>query len=406
MTVVCGLAVLLAVGSWLKFEQESENLPFPPEKDFLDAKFTSPLPLAELYLHQGLYLVRRGYPIKASKEFMKARARMPRDPGPQEPTVDRDLFLGELAMVQVELGGSESEVIAKDKLPWSDAYKEIGQTLDLIKAPEARALALRQVMTRLLDRDQATLAIGLAGKLYGSGGPLVSQNIAIALARDEKKMLEELPKEPKPAEVKEVTDLVARVGYAEGYARKGKLDEAMELARANGPARDKLEACVGVAAVILASGKGKEAADKARPFVDEGLKAADAFTQAVAQKKAYPAPWLLLQILRQGARLEVRSKEDLDKLADALPADFQARGKLELFAARCENAKDALEPPRADELKKDETAQALSFQVAGWQNGRLGSYDDLLQRTAEGEEARFRPPAKLGVALGQRGQRP
>jgi hypothetical protein len=350
----------------------------------------------------------QGGDLKGALEKLRtARGHIPRDVPDKAPTIDRDLFLLTLALSQIELGGSEDDALSKLKLSWKEdaLSNELRQTLELIKAPEARVWAMREVASRLLEKGQPRLAIGLASRVndivVAGRKPMESQIIALAVATDDKNLLEgdQLPKAPEPG--KESKDASARIGYAEGYARKERFKDALDIAAAPGPLRDKLEAYVGTAAVILSKGYGKAAAEEAKPFLEDALKTAKAMSVAAAQKKGpAPSPWLVLHLIRLGSHVEAL-KEEVEKLPASLPAEFRRRAELELFLAKCDVAKEPVSLPAAEEFGKDEVSIALALEAAARQHSWCGESEEVVQHTAEGEIARYRLLAKLGLALGQ-----
>jgi hypothetical protein len=116
---------------------------------------------------------KRGCAAKAMAEFRQARAALERAPATRE----RDLLLIELALTQVDLGGTQAEVdngtrwnwvrAAGNKLAPGDAGvdREILQTLEALRAPEAQLLAVREVGRKLIAKGQPQVAAALPGVL-------------------------------------------------------------------------------------------------------------------------------------------------------------------------------------------------------------------------------------------------
>jgi hypothetical protein len=393
---------LIFVGRGLKSEVDVKTLPkiLPSAEEIKKAGYAPPL-VAEFHRILAKGFLAGGYPYKALLEFQTARGHLNTEPTDKGAAIERDMALIELLLAQSELGGTDDEKMSKVKLSWKDEMlKELKQTLGLIKSSEARVWALRELSTRLLEKDQSMLAIQLASDAK-------TQVIAVAVKTDQKKLLEQQPKEPDPA--KEPIDHVARVGYAEGYARKGKesLAQAQALAQAKGPARDQLEALVGVAAVLTSMNKHK-VPDEAKPILEEALKAADAAISAGAQKQAAPpAPWVLLQLLRLASRVDELKPDELTKrLGPGLPPEFRPRAALEVYLARCDKATEYLRPPEVEEFGKNDTVIALAFEATARQNAWFSQSADLLESTKEGPNARYRLMVNLGHYLGQTYGRP
>lgn len=408
VTAAAGVfAILGAVGYRLHNEHEQKKVEkevLPSETEMQQAKY-APAVVSDYHRSKGVLHLRSGKFKEAYLDLESARGDLTPPPTDKAAAIDRDMHLIDLALTQLELGGSEEEKIAKEKhSSWKEMPKILQPTLDRIMAPEARAWAMRELGTRLIERKQGELAIGLAAQTAKS------QLIAFGVKLDQKKLLEQQPKEPDLN--RDVTDAVARCGYAEGYARKGKegYEMARTIATAKGPPRDQLDALVGVAAVIVSASKDRLAeAAEARPFLEEALRAVESAVTAANQKRgAPPSPWVLLQLLRVAARVDAMPKLDdlLKQLSPALPVEFRPRAELEAYLARLDKEKEPLSPKEVEELFKNETMIALALEATARQHAWLRhGQDDVIQFTA-GERARYLPVVKLGLVMGQRFGRP
>lgn len=398
-----GVAVLVlaVIGASRVHRNERQKDDVAELRQLIEAKggaaLEKPLLRAEVYRALGEYNVRNQKHFKAMDHLKNAlaTARGSSAKGP-----DHDLFLRDLALTHIELGGTEEERINKEKYYWKDeVQKELLRTLSTIRSPEARVLALRDVATRLLEKGQGELAVGLAAQLKnaeaGYRSLLLSQQIALMLALDQKEQVDALAKEPDPS--KEVRDTFARVGYAEYYARKGDVAKALELVQARGPARDRLEASVGVTAVLLANRADPKAVEAAVPFVDESLRLA-----GEARAELRKLPWLTLQVIQQGAR--VKGPDAVKDLAKNIDPAFRPRAYLEIL--RAESAK-AVEPLAISALgdvefaDKEATALDLAWLALARQHARFGQTGDIQYRARESENGRFQPMVAVGVALGE-----
>jgi hypothetical protein len=351
-----------------------------------------PVVRAEGYRAIGEYKIRHDSQYKAIDPLKQALAVLSQPAGKARP-IEYDLFLIDLALTIAELGGSDDDEIAKEKWSWKgrELPKLLQSTLDAIKAPEAKVIALRALSTRLLEKDQAALATGLASQLSnpesGRRPPATSQ--LVALLKLQKKAVGELVDEPDLT--KKSPELLARVGYAEFHARNGDFGEAMNFADFNGPAQDKLEACVGVAQVVLSSKKPN--LPDAGPFVDKALE--------IVEKQKVP-PWLLLQTIRITARVKGSAAVPAG-LLKKLPAAFQPRGYLELVLADADASKTGVLGVSALDAVKAANPESPSLDF-GWealakQNARLGS-SEVFDESRQDENARFRPMTYIGKHLG------
>src|SRR5262249_15627518 len=84
--------------------------------------------------------------------------------------VEREAFLIDLALAQVDLGGEKPEIDNETRLAWEDVHKEIRQTLQNVTSAEGRGEALRRITRTLLANNQGTRAAALA-LLFPEEGP-------------------------------------------------------------------------------------------------------------------------------------------------------------------------------------------------------------------------------------------
>ena len=278
---------------------------------------------AEGYRAIGEYKIRHELEYKAIDPLKQSLAVLSQ-PAAKERPIEYDLFLIDLALTMVELGGSDDDEIAKEKWSWTgrELPKLLQSTLDAIKAPEAKVIGLR-ILCDPAPRERP----GRVGHQPGAaaeqqrrrGRPTACHRPLVALFLRQEKGVGDLVKAPDLAS--QPPELLARIGYAEFHARKGDFSEAMKFADFNGLPQEKLEACIGVAQVVLSSKKAN--IQDAVPFADKALE--------IAEKYKVP-PWLLLQTIRVTARVKGSAAVPVG-LLKALPASFQARGYLELVLA-------------------------------------------------------------------------
>lgn len=305
-----------------------------------DPKIKDPLLRAEAHRTLALlYLREPTGAIKAMRNFEAAVGLVEVKPmeggaADKKAPVNEELFLIDLAVSQVELGGSEDEAIAKKKKQWKDIQPLFTPTLAKIQAPEAQVMALRELGSRLIEKNQPSIAFQLAGSL-SSADPATKafpaayrQYIALLYAKgdaDTKKR--DLPAEPDLSKSDFAKDLDPnhRVGFAEAYARLDKYEEAFKLATAKGGANDRLDACLGVGFIAL---QERKAAEGTR-FFKEAL-------NILKERDAFPSPWHYLQLVKLGSRLEDHEsiKPFLEK--DKMPDAFRLRAQLEILLAKCE----------------------------------------------------------------------
>lgn len=371
--------------------------------------------IAQLYLLEGRKAVKAWEHLGCAQVLAatKSTDERPVDakktvpPGKKEPdeNINEQLFLIDLALAQIELGGTEEEVIAKNRRTWESVRADLDATLKAVRAAEARVMAVRAVTSRLLEKKQADLAFSLAGGLSNPDlatqkrSPVLSQQIALHRLRDEDGMIKKLVGTlPDFAADKELTDPQLRVGYADGFARKGSYEEALKIALMRGPSKDRLDACLGVAAIAWSVQK-KDEADKC---VKEALKIV-----TEARDREF-SPWLFLHLVRVAARTEEVDavKELIERLR--LPEAFKLRAQMELVLAQCDKAAGPASPDIlidliANESDKDGTTLALAWNALAQQNARRGASRAEIQKafadradSLAGKADRIRPLVEIG----------
>lgn len=338
-----------------------------------DSKITDQLLKAEahralglLYLHEpkGADESRRNFDASMMAINRKLQATDNDTTGKKDSVhLNEQLFLLDLALALPELGGNEDDVLAKKRQSWDEVRKQLNNVLIKISVPEVQVMAVRELSTRLIEqKDQTKLAIQLAGILSSKDAnnkhPLTyRQHIALVFAKGDAAAKKTLPAEP-DFKGKEALKADERVGYAEGYARTGEFEKALALAKAKGPASDRLDACLGVAYVALLEQKQTEAGQ----FLEEAR-------QVMREKSTSPTSWQQLQIIQLAARLEDAGavKDSIDKMT---PSPYRLRARLELFLAKIDKG-----PPSADDLidleleDKTGVTLALAWSALARKNG-------------------------------------
>jgi hypothetical protein len=170
-----------------------------------------------------------------------------------------------------------------------------------------------------------------------------------------------------------------------------------------GPARDRFEAALGVAAIALTAKKNKEEAGK---FVKEAL--------ALAKDRATPplTPWQRYQLIRLALRTDEASAAK--EMIPALPTPFKLRAQLEVFLVHCENteaivAADAL-PDIALADDKEGLTLALAWLRLARHNAAQGAdrkqnraaFEMYLKLSAPPNSEMIRPMVDIGTYQGAR----
>jgi hypothetical protein len=349
------LGVLLIAGGYKLFTskqqhnalEEAKRLVGPP-----DPKVTNPLLAAEVHRTIGLLFLQsneREKAREARKHFQGAQSLFAVEPSDTNPAINEQLFLIELALSQIELGGDGDDILSKNKLEWEEVRKDLADTLRKIETPEVQVMGLREVISRLREKNQASVAISLAAGLGNAGiaerPPAFRQQIAVLYWKDDAVTQKNAPDLSAKAPV--AIDPHVRVGYAEGYARKQEWEKALALAQLKGRTKDRMDACLGAAAVAWQSRHKEEAAK----FVKEALslvKEKDAKDQLSA--------WHLLELVKLAARTEEDEtvKDLIKNLPEKFTPQFKLRAQMELFQVLCEKSAGRLDADKLLEIETDD----------------------------------------------------
>jgi hypothetical protein len=362
------------------------------------AKSLTPEMEGEMYRAAGEFYSRHvdPKPVTAREYFLKARsALLAKGAIPPE----RELLLTEIALGLIDLGGNMEEAeIDKVKLTWKDVQTDLARTLRMISSADGRAIALRRVAAKLLERDQGHIALALALDLASDdeqGGDarrytqIKAQQVPLYLALKKTDKAAEAVPEPKAGAV---PDPLARMAWCEGKAREGDFARAVELAQAKGTPLERLQALVAVAAAGMQAKK----ADDARPALQEAIKLVE------GDKKAKFPPVLLAELVR----LSAAAGEPPDRLKAVLAAigDPGAKAQAELallrHAMQADPAKAVL--PDDDRLQKAPLAYAQLLETIARVKTRHGdrAWVDT-QLGTQNHAEHLRPFLHAGIALGE-----
>jgi hypothetical protein len=367
------------------------------------------------------YHARSGKPDAAQRaidEYGQARAALGK-----AASLERDAMLLELALDQLDLGGGIMD--------WSKTVEAVRQTLDQMRAPEARVEAVRQVTRRLADKGQARAAQLLAGKFGADSGELTavaalelirSGNqkegqaladsgalapaqkgqatkkppvtpsavaLAVVLGRDEPKPRTSGKKDEERPNADDVDNIL--VGKAEGLARKGDFAAARALLGTSRPAI-RLRSLVVLAGLAMETFPG----DQADLNAALDLAAGDA-------KAQIESPWLMLRLVQLAARalMEDRAVQLAGQISDA---GLKAQAQLAIFRARLANMKEnvvADEAVAAGVTERTGAAAQARLMLAR-RNVHLGSgWAKNVEAWTDGDRA----AGLAGVALGMMDKR-
>jgi hypothetical protein len=417
---VAGLTLAAAVG-WWGWGRWVEGQRVGLVADALKASEPKKAPgawPAGVFAAAGEFWLREPQPdLKAAAEhFRQARSLAQA----AESEADKAELLLHVALGQASLVGDEAAADARRALGWEDSQRELRQTLQNFGGlPREHAWLAVEELTRRLgsvgpkrpvvealapnalpseaDRAEALACVGLVlAALKDPQAAAVLQS-----AQDAATAMPGAPPSPRlvallrasgqgdaagrmmPAPTSGDPGLPARLGYAEGFARAGEVDQALRVAQLPGPDDHRAQALA-----LVADGH------------PEGLEPAVKFVAEHGQKFTLPA-WVPLRIARACER---GGRADLARQLATGVAQMDVKPWLELTALRAELAAStsAAEPP---DLAGDRSpAEALAAVFVGRHNARVSAANPRAAVSAWALES-TRPAGLVGSALGLQDRR-
>ncbi|MBX9681051.1 MAG: hypothetical protein K2X38_20025 [Gemmataceae bacterium] len=346
-------------------------------------------------------LVKRSIPKtgqKALEAFQAARgvlSSLPSARNDPAESLDADLMLIDLALATLELGAQkEDDLLTRDRLEWGDVDKELSRTIDRIQSRDGKAAALRRLSVALTRMKKPEIAAGLCSRFANQENqkaPLLAHLVAVGKSD----LAANIAKQPNPA--KEAVATLARVGYAEGFARQGKTSEATELIQAKGSATPQLEATIAVLDVLTIEGRG---VTEIKPFLDEATRHfKDVRTRTV---------WPTLLWIRAAA--SIGDFSGAQEMVKSLPAGVRPRANLEIL--RIKMARSELPMPMAEldqllpnhpqagkGLDLSQSSRAQGIVALARRNAQLGT--TLIVDELPPEDQTFKSLIELGITVGR-----
>jgi hypothetical protein len=392
---------------------------------------------AQAILHRaaGEYYLRtnkRGCITPAMAECGKARVAV----GNVPPGNQRDLLLIELALTQVDLGGTPEEVQNGTRRNWvrgggsklkagdPGMDHEILATVGQVKAHDAQLLAFREVARKLVARAQPQLAAQLPTQLAPDlrpeaaawvglelvrsdpdraataaemafqtlkdpkAGPLPSSLVALCMLLNEPKLTKQLP--PDAQKPVESPIPLTALGAIEGLGLQGNAEPARRLIDNRFPKAKQL-----LPRLVLAEALAGQQPEAARPDVEAALRLVDGTTP----------PWLVLRLIRVGVRtgLDGEALQQLQTLPKFIQdPGLQAWGYLEVMRGQLATMKEHAGAELYDPVERaggDKTAAGyVAREEWARHNARVagGTLDEV--KTWENEA--YRPLGVVGAVLG------
>lgn len=399
----------------------------PKSKKPADAKL--PAEPARLIAWQaGVYELSKQNAAAARKHLDEARTL-----GTQSP--EKTAAMIEMAAAYSDLGGSKDEADRNVRQEWDKekVFTNLRAMVGQLSAPgddgrDARSYAMHLLARRLIKRGQEVRAEQLAKSITSDDAPemlgavgleLLAQGQRdkaeqIALSTDNLQNREIAPSllalwlalgsaDADPAKAKSALDKatkiapppgngeltrMVRVGYAEGLARQGKLNEARTLAWRNGDAIDRLRAGAAVAAAVVDS----------KPGDHDDLKACALFLEGELKGRQVPL-WLMMRLTQLSARA---GRADLGEKFAATIADPGLKAWAQLLALRAKLK--ATEGRASEDLAKDvgtpkQLANSMAYSAIARHNARAGSASAETKEVRDWPVEQTRPFGYAGIAL-------
>ncbi|MFL5342707.1 MAG: hypothetical protein ACJ8F7_21450 [Gemmataceae bacterium] len=307
---------------------------------------------------------------------------------------EQQLVQIEIADCMVELIGTPEEVKAGSRLDWEKdkLHGELNNCIRSLKGAagedgqEMRAHAFRVLTRRFVERGRPDLLVAVAGLIPEEMGELLAASGLEMLSLGQRAEAEKLaetasrggvggpslialwlavgsPDAPAEktkraqAEVQKIAPLpkttpppVARIGYAEGFARQGKIEEGRSLAWGNGKPDERLRAGVAVASAVIA----------AKPDDHKDLQAcAEMLDKDLKNQKV--SGWLLYRLV--GLSLKAGRPDLADRFAAAIgDAGLKAWGQYDALRARLRSSGQPADPEIAKSVgSPDRLAHLLAW---------------------------------------------
>jgi hypothetical protein len=348
---------------------------------------------------------------------------------------EHDTALMDLAHAYVELGDGKATDDLESKKNWDATHRALQSTLLAIRSPQARELLVRQVSRDLITRNQSARVLPLISTLYQTlpdeklaglsacalellttghkaeaeqlasqvlvaypapeegkkqkpkekqkekqktkAPPLESEVVALALALQKKDV-------PKPGEGLDERNREL-IGQAEGLARQGDTEKALQMAQNAPSAQIRFRALLAIAGADR--GKNLRAVEEAA-----GLAGQVGKSQELA--------WACLRLIIIGTEKGL-AEERMQAVANAI-ADKGLRARAQLILLQTRLAADRpVEEADVDKIDQQTLAHALARKDLAHSKVR---HDPGWAKTVEGWGEPFRAFGFLGVALGLQGK--
>jgi hypothetical protein len=393
----------------------------------------------------GEYFLHEDDLENAKSHFSSARGRLAQ----LAAAADHDFLVVDLALSQIDLGGSRQQEIDRVRLKGDDAQKEVRQTLQQLQQAEARFAAARLVARKYLskaggDAEQRVQAVRRALALARMVSP-TSEDVPEMLARvglevlDDRKQAEEIAgqalrpyqeraeqiakeskqKKDKKAATRDKKDkgvqplpvVPSLLALLLALDQSGKAAQLMPYPAA-GQKSIPVESRIGYAQGAAYQGKWSEARriavepgdslQRVRALVavaevaaDKGADEARDFVERaltiVEKERPLATPWLWRQLVEVGARAGLADR--IPALAERLASSPKEQIRFELLRVRLAQGG----PAELDGLAKCKDPRALALLAR--RCAAQGASSAAVKEVAGLDEA-LRPAGAAGVALG------
>jgi hypothetical protein len=422
--IAVSAVLLLSVGGWSGYRWWGLRAADRMFRQVLDyaaspesAKEVGPTGQAALAMGAAEYYLKAGTSKSAEeahKHFGKALSTLKASPA----GADRDTLLGDLALAEIELGGSGEEAYKGFRLSWEDTQKLLLSTLQAISDADAKREALRAVSHRLLEVGQGKMVLNLTNQLFSTpdaqrvaalsvvGVELLrakDQSAAEKVADDALKLYEgktppplrpevvalamALQKKPPQAGKGAEEEHNETLGKIEGLARQEKWDEARQRAASKElDDETRFHALLAIASAAV---------DYRIPDHTDAEAAVNTAETKVRDNGELSGA--LLRLIRVALRAGLPEDRLLALTGRIKDRSLQGRAQLVLFRDRLAQAKQGVEDSEADKVRAG-VSRLLASEALARHNSRLDpGWAAKVQNLQQPPEKAF---ASLGVVLG------
>ncbi|HEV8061285.1 MAG TPA: hypothetical protein VGP68_15510 [Gemmataceae bacterium] len=386
-----------------------------------------PAHLALAHRLAGDYYLKQNKPEDARSQFQTARAMI--EQGEAVAPAEQDLSLIDLAKDQVGLGGVKAEIDNKIRFKWDEVQTQLRQTIDHLKTPEAKRIAIRTLTRQLIARGEGQRGAALAGSFAEDRAELeaiaglellrakmnaVAEPMATAAQQALQPTAAQVGKPPLPAQpappallalwyglgqsnkartaapeasASAETKVVYQLGTIQGLGLEEKWQPARAAIQVLPTAAYRVQALADLAEIAADA----DQKDEAKSMVDDAAK------QVEAEKGKDMSGWALWRLAELAGALGSGETGQILARNIADPA-LRQQALVDLLTGTI--LPDQLEAALGTTVDKNSLAYALALSRACQRQASQGDAAALQKAIGAWEPEKLRPIGYLGLALG------